>query len=62
VILRWHIQLGSIPLPKSGDALRQRENLDVFGFELSKAEMTALSSLERGRLRAEFDPTTHEEF
>jgi diketogulonate reductase-like aldo/keto reductase len=62
VVLRWHIQLGSIPLPKSGDASRQRENLDVFGFELSESEMTAISSLERGRLRAEADPNTHEEF
>jgi len=62
LVLRWHIQLGSIPLPKSGDAARQRENFDVFSFELSEAEMTAVSSLERGRLRAEFDPNTHEEF
>jgi diketogulonate reductase-like aldo/keto reductase len=62
VVLRWHIQLGSIPLPKSGDAQRQRENIDVFGFELSEAEMTAIASLERGRLRAEADPNTHEEF
>jgi diketogulonate reductase-like aldo/keto reductase len=62
VVLRWHIQLGSIPLPKSGDATRQRENFDVFSFELSEDEMTAISSLERGRLRAAFDPNTHEEF
>ncbi|CAB4895155.1 MAG: aldo/keto reductase [Actinobacteria bacterium] len=62
VILRWHIQLGSIPLPKSGDVGRQRENFDVFGFELSESEMTAIGSLERGRLRAEFDPNTHEEY
>jgi diketogulonate reductase-like aldo/keto reductase len=61
-VLRWHIQLGSIPLPKSGDAARQRENLDVFGFELSDQEMLAISSLERGRLRADADPNTHEEF
>jgi 2,5-diketo-D-gluconate reductase A len=62
VVLRWHIQLGSIPLPKSRDAARQRENLDVFGFELSDEEMLAISSLERGRLRADADPNTHEEF
>lgn len=62
VVLRWHIQLGSIPLPKSGDATRQRENFDVFSFELSEDEMSAIASLERGRLRAEFDPNTHEEF
>lgn len=61
-VLRWHIQLGSIPLPKSGDAARQRENLDVFGFELSDEEMLVISSLERGRLRADADPNTHEEF
>ena len=62
VVLRWHIQLGSIPLPKSGDAARQRENFDVFSFELTDAEMASIDSLERGRLRAEFDPNTHEEF
>ena len=62
VVLRWHIQLGSIPLPKSGDATRQRENFDVFSFELTDAEMASIDALERGRLRAEFDPNTHEEF
>jgi 2,5-diketo-D-gluconate reductase A len=61
VVLRWHIQLGSIPIPKSADPGRQRENLDVFGFELSDAEMTAISSLESGRLW-DADPDTHEEF
>jgi 2,5-diketo-D-gluconate reductase A len=62
VVLRWHVQLGSIPLPKSGDAERQRQNLDVFGFELTEAEMAAITALGRpdGRL---FDgnPLTHEE-
>ena len=62
VVLRWHIQLGSIPLPKSGDAGRQLENFDVFSFGLSEAEMAAISGLERGRLRADADPNTHEEF
>nr|KGA06397.1 MAG: hypothetical protein GM42_3995 [actinobacterium acMicro-1] len=61
-VLRWHIQVGSIPLPKSGDAARQRENFDVFSFTLTDAEMASINSLERGRLRAEFDPNTHEEF
>ena len=32
VVLRWHVQLGVVPIPKSGDVERQRENLDVFGF------------------------------
>jgi len=61
VVVRWHVQLGAVPLPKSGDAGRQRENLDVFGFELTQAEVTAISGLERGRLW-DGDPETHEEF
>ncbi|TQL47378.1 diketogulonate reductase-like aldo/keto reductase [Homoserinimonas aerilata] len=60
-VLRWHIQLGSVPIPRSGDAGRQRENLDVFGFELTDAEITAISALESGRLW-DGDPDTHEEF
>ncbi len=60
VVLRWHVQLGAVPVPKSGDPDRQRENLDVFGFELSDDEMAAISGLERGRLW-DGDPDTHEE-
>ena len=37
VILRWHVQLGSLPLPKSAHPERQRANLDVFGFDLTQA-------------------------
>ena len=61
-ILRWHIQLGSLPLPKSADPERQRANLDVFGFELSDDEVAAISGLARedGRLFGG-DPDTHEE-
>ena len=62
VILRWHVQLGSLPLPKSASQERQRENLDVFGFELTEAQMSAISGLGRpdGRLFGG-DPDTHEE-
>jgi diketogulonate reductase-like aldo/keto reductase len=62
VILRWHIQLGSVPLPKSARPERQAENLDVFDFELSDAEVEAISALtkENGRLFGG-DPNTHEE-
>ncbi|MEN2741032.1 aldo/keto reductase [Microbacterium sp. X-17] len=61
-ILRWHVQLGSIPVPKSATPSRQAENLDVFGFELSEAEMDAITALGRpdGRL-FNGDPDTHEE-
>jgi diketogulonate reductase-like aldo/keto reductase len=61
VVLRWHIQLGSTPIPKSAHAGRQRENADVFDFALTDAEVAALSGLERGRVRPDMDPNTHEE-
>ena len=60
VVLRWHVQLGSTPIPKSADASRQRENADVFGFALGEDEVGAISALERGRLW-DGDPDTHEE-
>ena len=62
VILRWHVQLGSLPIPKSADPTRQAQNLDVFGFELTPAEVDAISGLaeDDGRLFGG-DPDTHEE-
>jgi len=62
VILRWHIQLGAVPLPKSARPERQAENLDVFDFELSDAEVEAISALTKadGRLFGG-DPNIHEE-
>ncbi len=62
VILRWHVQLGSLPIPKSADPGRQAENLDVFGFELSDQEMAAITALAEGDGRLfGGDPDTHEE-
>lgn len=60
VVLRWHTQLQSTPIPKSADADRQRENADVFGFTLTDDQVAAISGLERGRLW-DGDPETHEE-
>ncbi|PAZ15160.1 aldo/keto reductase [Streptomyces sp. SA15] len=60
VVLRWHIQLGALPIPKSGDPERQRENLDVFGFELGPEQMTAIA--DRAHRRIGGDPEVHEEF
>jgi diketogulonate reductase-like aldo/keto reductase len=61
-ILRWQVQLGSVPVPKAASPQRQRENLDVFGFELTDAEVEAITALGRpdGRLFGG-DPDTHEE-
>ncbi|MDO9397633.1 MAG: aldo/keto reductase [Herbiconiux sp.] len=62
VILRWHVQLGSVPIPKSATPSRQAENLDVFGFTLGEHEVDAITALGRadGRLFGG-DPDTHEE-
>jgi len=62
VVLRWHLQLGVVPIPKSASSERQYENLDVFGFTLTGDEMDQISPLGRadGRLRG-LDPATHEE-
>jgi 2,5-diketo-D-gluconate reductase A len=62
VILRWHLQRRSLPLPKSATPQRQRQNLDLFGFELTDAEVDAITALARpdGRLFGG-DPDNHEE-
>jgi diketogulonate reductase-like aldo/keto reductase len=60
VVLRWHTQLGAVPIPKSSDPERQRENLDVFGFELGPSQLTAVA--ERAHRRIGGDPEVHEEF
>ncbi|WP_437023386.1 aldo/keto reductase [Streptomyces sp. enrichment culture] len=60
VVLRWHTQLGAVPVPKSASPERQRENLDVFGFELGPDEMRAVA--DRARRRLGGDPEVHEEF
>ncbi|MFE7846209.1 aldo/keto reductase [Microbacterium sp. NPDC057407] len=60
LVLRWHVQLGSTPIPKSADSDRQRENANVFGFALTDDQVELISGLERGRLW-DGDPNTHEE-
>lgn len=60
VVLRWHVEIGSIPIPKSANPDRQRLNADIFGFSLTPAEVAAISGLERGRMK-DRDPLTHEE-
>ncbi|WP_055426827.1 aldo/keto reductase [Bifidobacterium aesculapii] len=57
VILRWHIENGTIIIPKSVHADRQRQNLDLFGFVLEPAEHAAIDALD-GPTRAGHDPLT----
>ncbi|TSB20387.1 aldo/keto reductase [Streptomyces benahoarensis] len=56
-VLRWHLQLGNIVIPKSVTPARIRQNLDVFGFTLTDAEMADIAGLDRG-LRTGPDPDT----
>jgi 2,5-diketo-D-gluconate reductase A len=48
VILRWHMQHGTIAIPKSARPERMAENFEVFDFELSSEEITAIDALDRG--------------
>ncbi|HEX6782028.1 MAG TPA: aldo/keto reductase [Solirubrobacterales bacterium] len=47
-ILRWHLQLGNVVIPKSSTPERIRENFEVFDFELSEDDMAALERLDAG--------------
>ena len=48
VILRWHIQRGIIVFPKASSPERLRENADIFDFELSADDMTAIDGVDSG--------------
>ena len=63
VVLRWHVQLGVLPIPKSATSSRQAENIAIEDFRLNEAQMSAISALNRtdGRI-FDADPSTHEEF
>jgi 2,5-diketo-D-gluconate reductase A len=49
VILRWHIQLGNVVIPKSVTPSRIAQNFDVFGFELDTDDMAAIEALNAER-------------
>jgi diketogulonate reductase-like aldo/keto reductase len=48
VVIRWHLQLGNIVIPKSVTPERISENFDVFDFKLGDGEMAAIDALDRG--------------
>ncbi|MCP2291743.1 2,5-diketo-D-gluconate reductase A [Nocardia amikacinitolerans] len=48
VLIRWHLQLGNIVIPKSVTPSRIAANFDVFGFELTAEQMDAINALDRG--------------
>lgn len=63
IVLRWHHQLGAIPIPKATSDQRQQENLKIFDFALDENAMREIATLARpdGRL-AQQDPAVYEEF
>jgi 2,5-diketo-D-gluconate reductase A len=49
VVLRWHVQLGCVVIPKSVHSDRIRENIQVFDFELDDADMADISTVRTGQ-------------
>jgi diketogulonate reductase-like aldo/keto reductase len=61
VVLRWHLQSHTVPIPKSSDPRRMAENLDVFDWELDEDQMHRMRMLHTGISGSGYDPNTHEE-
>jgi len=63
IVLRWHYQLGAVPIPKSASPIRQIENISIFDFSLDNKDMETLASLTKddGRLNNQ-NPAVYEEF
>ena len=60
VILRWNIQHGYLPIPKSATPSRQQENLAVFDLELTPDEVAAIDALDQGEANTpDSDQTGH---
>jgi len=57
IVIRWHLQIGNVVIPKSVTPERITENFDVFGFELTGEEVQAINELDAGR-RTGPDPDT----
>ncbi|GAA3159379.1 MULTISPECIES: aldo/keto reductase [Streptomyces] len=57
VVLRWHLQLGNVVIPKSVTPARIAANIDVFGFALDDADLKAVAALDNGT-RLGPDPAT----
>ncbi|BBN99126.1 aldo/keto reductase [Sporolactobacillus terrae] len=63
IILRWHVQLGAVPIPKSSKPSRQLDNLSLFDFKLNDEEMQKIGRLSHADGRTyNQDPAIYEEF
>ncbi|MES2094651.1 MAG: aldo/keto reductase [Actinomycetota bacterium] len=58
VVIRWHLQLGTVVIPKSVTESRIVENFEVFDFALDAADLSAIAGLESG-VRTGMEPDAH---
>jgi 2,5-diketo-D-gluconate reductase A len=60
VVLRWHIELGIVAIPRSANPSRIAQNIDIFDFMLTSDEIAAISALDTGKEpRVDSDETGH---
>jgi len=60
VVLRWHIELGTVAIPRSRNPDRIAQNIDIFDFVLTNDEIAAISALDTGKEpRVDSDQTGH---
>ncbi|MBX6357167.1 MAG: aldo/keto reductase [Micromonosporaceae bacterium] len=52
IVLRWHVELGLVAIPKSANPDRIRQNIDIFDFSLAPEDVAAISALDRGESAA----------
>ncbi len=55
IILRWNIQLGYIPIPKTSNKQRLKENIDIFDFKLTEEDMNKINLINEN-YRVRHDP------
>lgn len=63
IVLRWHTQMGVMPIPRSSSVARQAENFDIFDFTLAPGEVAEVTALGRpdGRMKGQ-NPAEYQEF
>jgi 2,5-diketo-D-gluconate reductase A len=60
IVLRWHVELGVVAIPRSRSPNRIAENIDIFDFSLTEGEVAAISALDTGEEpRVDSDKTGH---
>jgi len=59
VVLRWHVQQGLVAIPKSRTASRLADNIAIFDFELTDAQLASIATLEQPGTGVDSDVTGH---